>query len=100
MHIEFIDLLRCPNQHEDSWLVAAFYRMDGRVVVEGKLGCPVCGAEYFIRDGVAVFNEIPAPGHALPDPDPDGTLLAALLNLERPGMLVLLAGSWARGAPV
>jgi uncharacterized protein YbaR (Trm112 family) len=102
MYIEFIDLLRCPNAHEDSWLVAAFYRMDGRVVVEGKLGCPVCGAEYFIRDGVAVFDEAGAQGDEPPDrdPAPDGTSLAALLNLERPGMLALLAGDRAHDAQV
>lgn len=99
MHIEFIDLLRCPNDHEDSCLVAAFYRMDGRVVVEGKLGCPVCGAEYFIRDGVAVFDQT----HSLSQrsaigADTDGTVIAALLNLARPGMLALLAGEWARAA--
>ncbi|HYN82976.1 MAG TPA: hypothetical protein VES88_15935 [Gemmatimonadaceae bacterium] len=100
MHIEFIDLLRCPNAHEDSWLVAAFYRMDGRMVVEGKLGCPVCGAEYFIRDGVAVFDEDHGSLHRSPvgDAETDGTEIAALLNLAGPGMLALLAGEWARDA--
>lgn len=100
MHIEFIDLLRCPNVHEDSWLVAAFYRMDGRVVIEGKLGCPVCGAEYFIQDGVAVFDGANASLQAAaPDESAsDGTMIAALLDLSRPGMLALLAGEWARDA--
>ena len=100
MHIEFIDLLRCPKVHEDSWLVAAFYRMDGRVVIEAKLGCPVCGAEYFIRDGVAVFDDTnPSPQSGEPDESvSDGTLIAALLDLSTPGMLALLAGEWARDA--
>jgi uncharacterized protein YbaR (Trm112 family) len=100
MHIEFIDLLRCPNVHEDSWLVAAFYRMDGRVVIEGKLGCPVCGAEYFIRDGVAIFDDTnPSSQAAAPDESgSEGNLIAALLDLSRPGMLALLAGEWARDA--
>src|SRR5215211_4533636 len=100
MHIEFIDLLRCPNVHEESWLVAAFYRLDGRVVVQGKLGCPVCGAEYFIQDGVAVFNGVNASLQATApkESESDGTLIAALLDLSRPGMLVLLAGEWARDA--
>jgi len=99
MHIEFIDLLRCPNAHEDSWLVAAFYRMDSRVVVEGKLGCPVCGAEFFIRDGVAEFHEThdPSKGSTV-GAETDATVIAALLNLARPGMLALLAGEWARDA--
>ncbi|MEO7501484.1 MAG: hypothetical protein ABIW94_02485 [Gemmatimonadaceae bacterium] len=100
MHIEFIDLLRCPNVHEDSWLVAAFYKLDGRVVVEGKLGCPVCGAEYFVRDGVAVFQEADVPSHSSPGTgaESDATLIAALLGLARPGMLALLAGRLAREA--
>jgi len=100
MHIEFIDLLRCPNVHEDSWLVAAFYQMDGRVVIEGKLGCPVCGAEYFIRDGVAVFDDSnPSLQSAASDESAsDGTLIAAMLDLSRPGMVALLAGKWARDA--
>ena len=100
MHIEFIDLLRCPNLHEESWLVAAFYRMDGRVVIEGKLGCPICGVEYFIRDGVAVFDGGNASIRtaAADEFESDSTLIAALLDLSRPGMVALLAGEWARDA--
>jgi uncharacterized protein YbaR (Trm112 family) len=98
MHIEFIDLLRCPNVHEDSWLVAAFYKMDGRIVVEGKLGCPVCGAEYFIRDGVAVFADAAASSEdsLANQSESVSTTIAAFLDLTRPGMLALLAGEWAR----
>lgn len=98
MHIEFIDLLRCPNTHEDSWLVAAFYKLDGRAVVEGKLGCPVCGAEYFIRDGIAIFEEAGVPWRTPngSDAEPEATLISAFLDLARPGMLALLAGEWAR----
>ena len=98
MHIEFIDLLRCPKTHEDSWLVAAFYKLDERVVVEGKLGCPVCGAEYLIRDGIAIFDEADVLSRTpnKTDADSEATLISAVLDLARPGMLVLLAGEWAR----
>lgn len=110
MHIEFIDLFRCPRPHEETWLVAAFKRMAGRLVIEGKLGCPVCGAEYPIRNGVAVFGESTGTStepHAAGDsaetlrhareaaPDEDVVRLAAMLGLSRPGMLVLLAGTLA-----
>lgn len=100
MHIEFIDLLRCPNVHEDSWLVAAFYKLDGRTVIEGKLGCPVCGAEYLIHDGIALFDGADAPSQpAAPDDSAsDATSIAALLDLSRPGMLALLTGECARRA--
>jgi len=103
MHIEFIDLLRCPRPHEETWLVAALHRMDGRQVVEAKLSCPVCGAEFFIRDSVAIF-----PGEESGDAAiihyrsgglsavQDAAMrIAAFLNLTDPGKLVLLAGELA-----
>ena len=107
MHIEFIDLLRCPADHEDSWLVAAVTKMDGRIVVEAKLGCPVCEASYFVREGVAVFDEN-SPGddaahkRSVDSPSPadadTAMKLAAFLDLSRPGALALLTGDWARAS--
>ena len=100
MHIEFVDLLRCPAVHEDNWLVAAVTRMEGRIVVEAKLGCPVCGASYFVRDGVALFDENfpsddgPHLGETGDEPDTP-MKLAAFLDLTRPSALALLAGVWA-----
>jgi uncharacterized protein YbaR (Trm112 family) len=110
MHIEFIDLLRCPVAHADSWLVAAFTRMDGRMVLEGKLGCPVCNASYVVRDGVALLQAdtirdaprgVARSGNELEDDLNDvnaATRVAAFLELTRPGSLALLAGTWARAA--
>jgi len=96
MHIEFIDLLRCPADHEDSWLVAAVTKMEGRIVVEAKLGCPVCEAVYVVREGVALFDGNSSPGDddSL-SADPETPMkLAAFLDLTRPGALALLAGAW------
>lgn len=91
MHIELIDLLRCPEPHEETWLVGAFNRMDGRAVVEAKLGCPICRREYPVRDGVAIFGEgIVSEGSAA-----DATRIAAFLNLTSPDKTVLLAGAFA-----
>ena len=102
MHIEFIDLLRCPRPHEETWLVAAFYRMNGRMVLEGKLGCHVCGAEYPIRDGIAVFREQEraAPfGNRRDSEAPDTAMrIAAFLDLARPGALALLTGDCANAS--
>jgi len=99
MHLEFVDLLRCPRPHDESGLVAAITRMEGRDVREGKLGCPVCGAEYHIRESVAIFSDYPpktvAGDLALTDLDAAATTIAAFLDLTRPAMLVLLAGNWA-----
>jgi uncharacterized protein YbaR (Trm112 family) len=99
MHIEFIDLLRCPRPHEETWLVAAFYRMNGRQVLEGTLGCHVCGAEYPIHDGIAFFREQAdaAPfGNRGDSEAPDSAMrIAAFLDLARPGALALLVGDLA-----
>ena len=94
MFIELIDLLRCPVEHEESWLVAAFTKMDRRFVIEGKLGCPVCFASYPIVDGVAEF----APPESLRSSDSaevseEGVMrIAALLGLTRPGMTIVIEG--------
>lgn len=124
MHIELIDLLRCPRPHEDSWLVASFARMDGRLVVEGTLGCPVCGERYAIRDGIPRFDAaveaisgkaggevgagcpVPVTRNALPDTQPgisepaaEGAMrMAAMLSLTRPGGLAVLEGETSRFA--
>jgi len=104
MHIEFLDLLRCPKPHEETWLVAALHRMDGRQVIQAKLGCPVCGAEFFIRDGVALFGDEvdsdnlpvgPTIGGPTVVGDEMATRIAAFLDLTAPGKLVLLAGQLA-----
>jgi uncharacterized protein YbaR (Trm112 family) len=102
MYIELIDLLRCPRDHEETWMVAAFTKMDERFVIEGKLGCPVCGSGYSISSGIVDLRsgsgggetkELPGP------PDPDAALrIAALLNLTRPGALVILEGESASAA--
>ncbi|HYW33320.1 MAG TPA: hypothetical protein VE869_17590, partial [Gemmatimonas sp.] len=56
MHVELADLFRCPGDHEDTWLVLAADRTEARVVLDGTLGCPVCGTEYVIRDGTTHFG--------------------------------------------
>lgn len=124
MHIELIDLLRCPRQHEDSWLVASFARMEGRLVVEGTLGCPVCGEQYPIRDGIPEFDppeqkisgkareqaaaRYPIPGTRYPvpvtrpatgEPGAEHAMqMAAMLSLTRPGALAVLQGETSRYA--
>ena len=94
MHIELIDLLRCPRDHDETWLVAAFTAIQDRIVDEGKLGCPICNAEYPIESGVANFASEPvgiAHCSGLFQPDTESAIrLAAFLNLSRPGSLAVL----------
>lgn len=99
MFIELTDLLRCPAEHAESYLVLIPHVMEGRRVVRGTLGCPDCQAEYQITAGVALLGEPPAwsgeHGTGWSSAiEPDGVL--ALLGLEGPGGFVALVGSAGR----
>jgi uncharacterized protein YbaR (Trm112 family) len=100
--IELVDDLRCPRPHEQTWLVAATLHTQGRDIIEGTLGCPVCHAEYPIRAGVVRFDRdqpVPLGPHRALPPDPElGMRLAAFLDLSDPHGLALLAGSWGPAA--
>jgi uncharacterized protein YbaR (Trm112 family) len=99
MYIELIDLLRCPRDHEETWMVAAFTRMDGRFVIEGKLGCPVCSSSYVISNGIADLRVESSASPKKENPASENSdaamRLAALLNLTRPGALAILDGDSA-----
>lgn len=101
MYIELVDSLRCLEPHEETWLVAAVTRMDGRHIVEGKLGCPVCRREYAVRAGVGWFSQR-QPGAVEPSltiagvaTDETAIMRAgALLGLGEAGGIVVLGGAW------
>jgi hypothetical protein len=95
--IELTDHLRCPAAHEEAYLVLLPDAMAGREVTAGRLGCPVCHAEYLVRHGVALLGDPPA----LPQDPPrlDGAGVAALLGLEGPGGFVALVGGAAADWP-
>ena len=95
MFTELIDTLRCPNPHEDSWLVATSTKTAGRHIVTGKLGCPVCRAIFEIVDAEVLFA--PAAGlqsSRVLDKDAAFRLAAQLHLLEAP-QPVLLTGRWS-----
>ncbi len=100
MYIELIDLLRCPRKHADSCLVAAVNKMDGRFVVEGKLGCPVCSAAYRIANGTVDLRDGTGFGleplrDAGPADEEASVRAAALLGLTKPNSIVVLVGGAA-----
>jgi len=100
MFIELIDVLRCPSAHEESWLVLASRRIDGRDVMEGVLGCPVCAAEYPIADGVVKFAREPhSDVLAPPSSEEDALRLAALLDLATPRGYAIITGTLGSAAP-
>jgi len=84
LFIELTDHLRCPNQHDESFLVLLPDSMEGRSVRTGTLGCPGCGRTFQLKDGVLDTGDAPVPesasGSAL---DADG--LTALVGLSGPG---------------
>ncbi len=99
MFLPLIDRLRCLNGHEDTWLVASIDRAEERDVLEGTLGCPVCSAEYRIRDGVVVFGEAASPVDRTPS-SADALRLAAALDLTDARMTAILQGSWGTHAAI
>ncbi|OLC01908.1 MAG: hypothetical protein AUH78_10765 [Gemmatimonadetes bacterium 13_1_40CM_4_69_8] len=106
MHIELTEMLRCPETHEEAFLVMSTGEMVGRMVRSGILGCPVCRREFPIMKGVVQFSA--GEGAPLRDkntqslrgaPSPaDAQTLQALLDLSGPGGYVVLVGSAARHA--
>lgn len=102
MFIPLVDVLRCVRPHEDTWLVASIDEARDRDIVTGTLGCPICLAEYPIRDGVVSFDE--APGSAMPvggvPSEEEAIRVAAALDLTDARMTALLHGSWGAYAPI
>src|SRR6266567_6021320 len=99
MFIELVSILRCPRPHEDTWLVATIDDMENRDIVNGVLGCPVCHAEYRVRDRVAYFAE-PANGPrdgTVPSPQ-QAMRLAAALELTEARSVAVLNGDWSAQA--
>jgi uncharacterized protein YbaR (Trm112 family) len=103
--IELIDLMRCINAHDDTWLVASFETVSNRFVLEASLGCPSCSARYPIHEGIADFSV----GVALPSCDAEraaeshrreelATRAGAYLDVTEPGATVVLGGLWAYAA--
>jgi uncharacterized protein YbaR (Trm112 family) len=90
MFIELTDHLRCPADHEESYLVLLPDRVEERSVREGRLGCPVCGRTYALTDGsLDLGGAVPeAPAGTLLEPEP----LTALVGLSGPGGYLVMVG--------
>ncbi|HZN99405.1 MAG TPA: hypothetical protein VFB61_16900 [Gemmatimonadales bacterium] len=91
MFIELTDHLRCPADHDESYLVLLPERMEGRSVRSGQLGCPACGRTYHVVDGVFQAGDPPVlPESRAATLDADG--LHALIGLGGPGGYMALVG--------
>jgi len=108
MHIELIEMLRCPEEHREEFLVLSTSEMNGRMVWLGLVGCPVCHRDFEIIDGIVDFTEVVTGERQVrsvrrtPAPDSpavvDAQSLQALLDLGGPGGYVIMLGSAARHA--
>ena len=96
MFIELTDHLRCPADHPEHFLVLLPSRMDGRRVLTGELGCPVCGTVVELTDGIADWGDS-APSIAGTGLTPEA--VAAFLGLSGPGGFALLVGGVTTLAP-
>lgn len=103
--IELIDLLRCVNAHEDTWLVASLRTVSNRFVLDATLGCPSCSAQYPVTEGIVDFTA----GATLPSCDAERTAAShsreelatragAYLAATEPGATIVLGGVWAYAA--
>jgi len=88
--IELTDLLRCPNPHDESFLVLLPDRMDGRSVRTGQLGCPVCGRTFDLMDGV--FDSGGAPAASAENTGLSAENVSVLIGLSGPGGYLALVG--------
>src|SRR2546428_12479918 len=85
-------MLRCPETHEEAFLVMSTGEMVGRMVRSGILGCPVCRREFPIMKGVVQFSAgegapLPGKNKQLPrggPPPPEAHTPHALLALRGP----------------
>jgi hypothetical protein len=94
MFIELTDHLRCPAEHDESYLVLLPDRMEGRSVRTGQLGCPVCGRTFLLVDGVFDGGDAPEPAATGPSAL-DADAVAALTGLGGPGGYMVLVGAVA-----
>lgn len=93
MFIELTDHLRCPAEHDEQFLVLLPEDMDGRMVRNGELGCPVCRRSFRITDGtvVAAATDAPAPPAAPTALEVDA--MSAFLGVNGPGGYLVLVGA-------
>jgi uncharacterized protein YbaR (Trm112 family) len=96
MFIELTDHLRCPADHEESFLVLLPDRMDGRWVKSGQFGCPVCGRTFEMIDGVLDTGDAPTANASRSNSALNAEGLSALIGLSGPGGYLVLVGALGR----
>ncbi len=107
MFIELTDHLKCPSDHPEQFLVLLPEVMDGRRVMRGEIGCPVCGKVVTLREGVLDFGRDEGQDPAETGQGGGGEISAplsaeaalALMGIEGPGGYLLLVDRATMLAP-
>lgn len=94
MFVELIESLRCPRDHVESPLIASAERTEARHIETGILGCPVCHAEFPIREGEAIFDSAAPVPASEPEDAEVAMRLAAFLELTDARGFAILCGPW------
>jgi uncharacterized protein YbaR (Trm112 family) len=99
MFIELADHLRCPADHDEAFLVLLPDAMNGRSVVAGHLGCPVCGRTFRVErgelniDGATVPTAAAEPPGAVESSALEASAMVALAGINGPGGYFVLVGA-------
>ena len=90
MFIELTDHLRCPAEHDETFLVLLPDAMNGRSVVAGRLGCPTCGRTFQVAEGE--WNAGGAPREECSASVLNAQAIVTLAGLDGPGGYFVLVG--------
>jgi uncharacterized protein YbaR (Trm112 family) len=95
VHIVLTDLLTCPRCGPDFGLILLAERMEGRQVIEGRLGCANCREEYPVHHGEPDLRLVPPTASWTPaSGDAERALrFAALLGVGHAPGTVLVYGA-------
>jgi uncharacterized protein YbaR (Trm112 family) len=102
MFIEITEILRCPRQHEESYVICGPVTMEGRDVVRGGIVCPACRAEYPIVDRIAFFGPPDEPvqgARAAAASSLTAEAVVTFLDLQGEGGYVVTVGAAGRLGP-
>lgn len=91
MFIELTDHLRCIADHDEQFVILLPDRMDGRRVMAGTIGCPVCGTTVAVVEGAMDFGGSPAPPSGATNLSAEG--IVTLLGLEGAGGFIAVLGA-------
>jgi uncharacterized protein YbaR (Trm112 family) len=93
MYLVLTDVLTCPRCGPEQGLIVLADRMEGRRILEGALGCPICESKYPIRRGLADMRttDLAAPEPGRPGSGFEAMRNAALLGIAQgPAIAVML----------